>query len=143
MICFFPFFFFISQPIHIAKFSIDFDGSKHAPAVWRLEKSLDFGKTWNVWQYFVKDPDNCELLGIKSSSNEVGSVIDNVICSSQLYVKNQPIVVDLMENQLLEDWTRATNVRLHFYEWKFNINPLRNSKISESVSYIPFIGRQS
>lgn len=136
-----------SQLIHIAKFSIDFDGSKHAPALWSLERSTDFGQTWSVWNYFVKDADNCELIrsSSSSSSNEVVSDVDDVICSSQSYLKNQRIVVDLMEIQLLksntvipqalEEWTRVTSIRLHFYEWKVNIKPLRNSKISENVSY--------
>lgn len=128
-----------AQPIHTARFTIDFDGSKHAPAMWSLEKSIDFGRSWSVWQHFVKDADNCELLGV-SSSNEVSYGG----CSSQSYGKNQRIVVDLMEMQLLnsndgileasEDWPRATSIRLHFYEWKINIKPLGKSKLSKSVS---------
>lgn len=107
--------------------------------MWSLEKSIDFGRTWSVWQHFVKDADNCELFGV-SPSNEVSYGG----CSSHSYVKSQRIIIDLMEMQLLssndgileasEDWPRATSIRLHFYEWKINIKPLGKSKLSKSVS---------
>lgn len=115
--------------------------------MWSLEKSTDFGQTWSVWQYFVKDADNCELLGVASSLTNEVSYEDNVICSSRSYAKNPRIVVDLMDAELLkfantdiaealEARSRTTNVRLHFYKWISNITPLRNSKIGENVSVV-------
>lgn len=113
--------------------------------MWSLEQSADFGETWRVWQYFVKDPDNCELLGITSSSSNEVSYEDNEICSMHSYAKNNRVVVDLMDTELLksntdlrealEERSLTTNIRLHFYEWKVNIQPLKNSKIGENVSF--------
>lgn len=134
------------QAIHIAKFSIEFVGSKHAPALWSLEKSTDYGKTWSVWHFITNDPYNCELLGIESTSDGT-STADNSTCLMQPYVVNQPITIDLMKNHQLTtnkvksdtlvEWTRATSVRLHFYGLKVNLKHfplLKKPNITETVN---------
>lgn len=68
-------------------------------------------------------------------------------CSAQQYVKNKPIAIDLMDNRQLitnnvksegfDEWTRATDVRLHFYGLKFDVKHfplLKNPNITETVS---------
>lgn len=113
-----------------------------------MEKSTDCGKTWSVWQYFVKDSDDCELLGVEPALDEnATAAAANVVCSSQQYVKNRPIAIDLLNNhqlitnnvksEVLDEWTRTTSVRLHFYGLKIDLKYfplLKNPNITENVS---------
>lgn len=136
----------------MAKLSIEFVGSKHAPAVWSLDKSIDYGKTWRVLRYFVKNPDDCELLGIDLATDG-NYFTDYVTCSPQKYQTNRPLVIDLTKNQQLitnkvkseefDEWTRATNVRLHFYGLKIDLKYfplLKNPNITETVSLYKMFG---
>lgn len=142
-----------NQVVHIAKLSIEFEGSKHAPAIWSLESSIDHGKTWSVREYIVKNPDDCELLGVDSSTVD-NFAAGNVSCSPHQYQANRPIVIDLLRNHQLitnnvtygdamNEWTRTTSIRLRFYGLKMDLKYfplLKDPNITETVSALELIG---
>jgi len=47
------------QEFHIAYVIIKMANSPR-PGVWILERSSDFGKTWQAWQYFADTPVDCK-----------------------------------------------------------------------------------
>lgn len=111
-----------------------------------MEKSIDHGKTWSVWQYIVKNPDDCELLGVEPSLDDNFTGV-NVTCSPHQYHKNRSTVIDLLKNhqlatnnvksEALNEWTRVTSFRLHFYGLKMDLKYfplLKNQNITETVS---------
>lgn len=89
------------------------------PAIWSLEKSIDHGETWSVWQYFVKDSDNCELLHSYRATDKKKTGVA-AICSSQSYIENSPIFIYLIKNQkftiddpnweVVEEWIRVSTM---------------------------------
>lgn len=95
------------------------------PAAWALERSRDHGKTWLPWQYFAQSPAQCEeLFGPDSNAPILND--DDVICSTaysqivplengQIFirlVKNRPSSNNFSHSHLLQQFTRATDVRL-------------------------------
>ncbi|XP_029653643.1 laminin subunit alpha [Octopus sinensis] len=101
------------------------------PGVWALEKSTDFGKTWNPWQYFAGNPNEC-LQFFNASTSEVPEEDDEVICTTKFSkvvpLENGEIIVSLVDDrpnaqnfsnsQKLQDWTKATSVRLRLLQTK-------------------------
>jgi laminin alpha 3/5 len=109
------------------------------PAVWELQKSSDNGATWSTWQYFADSASECQNVFNTSSSNKLKQD-DQVICVTE-YSKIVPleggeIVVSLVNNRpssknfshsdVLQNWTRATNVRLRLLRTKTLLSHLVN-----------------
>ncbi|XP_075991137.1 laminin subunit alpha isoform X2 [Anticarsia gemmatalis] len=106
-------------------------GNSPRPGLWVLEKSTDYGKTFKPWQYFSDSPQDCERYFGKESLQPI-TRDDSVICSTE-YSKIVPleggeIPISLLNNRpsanayfnstVLQEWTRATNVRLRLMRTK-------------------------
>ncbi|XP_077991288.1 laminin subunit alpha-5-like [Glandiceps talaboti] len=112
------------QQFHVAYIIIKFANSPR-PAIWVLERSTDYGRTFTPWQYFASTDTDCNtqfgmhsLLPIKRD--------DQVICSTEyskiVPLENGEIVVSLVNGrpnannfshaEILQEWTKATNVRI-------------------------------
>jgi laminin alpha 3/5 len=59
------------------------------PGVWALEKSVDYGETYEPWQYFADTPSDCYNF-FASSANERIQKDDDVICTTD-YSKVLPV----------------------------------------------------
>ncbi|XP_050725715.1 laminin subunit alpha-like isoform X5 [Eriocheir sinensis] len=106
-------------------------GNSPRPGVWVLERSVDNGETYTPWQYFADSPGDCEsYFGFESL--EPISEDDDVICvthfSKVVPLEGGEIVVSLLNNRpsansffnssVLQEFTRATNVRLRLLRTK-------------------------
>lgn len=64
-------------------------GNSPRPALWILEKSADYGKTWQPWQYFSDSPDDCAHYFGRESLQPI-TKDDSVICTTE-YSKIVPL----------------------------------------------------
>ncbi|XP_053782326.1 laminin subunit alpha-5 isoform X2 [Desmodus rotundus] len=116
----------LGQVFHVAYVLIKFANSPR-PDLWVLERSTDFGHTYQPWQYFASSRRDC-LERFGAQTLERISKDDDVICSTEysriVPLENGEIVVSLVNGRpgamnfsyspLLRDFTKATNVRLRF-----------------------------
>ncbi|XP_077572690.1 laminin subunit alpha-5 isoform X2 [Stigmatopora nigra] len=116
----------LGQLFHVAYVLIKFANSPR-PDLWVLERSVDFGQTYQPWQYFSSSKRDCiERFGqqtIERISND-----NDVICTTEysriVPLENGEIVVSLVNGRpgamnfsyspVLRDFTKATNIRLRF-----------------------------
>ncbi|XP_051961295.1 laminin subunit alpha-5-like [Xyrauchen texanus] len=116
----------LGQLFHVAYVLIKFANSPR-PDLWVLEHSIDFGKTYQPWQYFASSKRDCiERFGQRSI--ERISHDNDVICTTEysriVPLENGEIVVSLVNGRpgamnfsyspFLRDFTKATNIRLRF-----------------------------
>uniref|UniRef100_A0A0P4VVW3 Laminin subunit alpha n=1 Tax=Scylla olivacea TaxID=85551 RepID=A0A0P4VVW3_SCYOL len=106
-------------------------GNSPRPGVWVLERSVDNGLTYNPWQYFADSPGDCEKYFGRESLDPIMDD-DDVICvthfSKVVPLEGGEIVVSLLNNRpsansffnssKLQEFTRATNVRLRLLRTK-------------------------
>ena len=52
------------------------------PGVWVLERSTDFGKTWNPWQFFADTPSDCYQF-FEAAADEELYYDDQVLCTTE------------------------------------------------------------
>ncbi|VBB28863.1 unnamed protein product [Acanthocheilonema viteae] len=69
------------------------------PGSWVLERSIDGGKTYMPWQYFAETPAECDRIMIN-------------------LLENRPGKHNFSHSQVLQNFTRATNVRLRLLRTK-------------------------
>ncbi|RVE52213.1 hypothetical protein evm_003132 [Chilo suppressalis] len=120
----------LGQEFHVAYVFLKM-GNSPRPGLWTLEKSTDYGKTFKPWQYFSESTQDCERYFGKESLQPI-TRDDSVICSTE-YSKIVPleggeIPVSLLNYRpsankyfsslVLQEWTRATNVRLRLLRTK-------------------------
>ncbi|KAJ8738019.1 hypothetical protein PYW08_000614 [Mythimna loreyi] len=120
----------LGQEFHVAYVFVKM-GNSPRPGLWMLEKSTDYGKTFKPWQYFSDSPQDCERYFGKESLQPI-TRDDSVICSTE-YSKIVPleggeIPISLLNyrpsantyfnSSVLQEWTRATNVRLRLLRTK-------------------------
>ncbi|XP_049703370.2 laminin subunit alpha [Helicoverpa armigera] len=120
----------LGQEFHVAYVFVKM-GNSPRPGLWMLEKSTDYGKTFKPWQYFSESPQDCERYFGKESLQPI-TKDDSVICSTE-YSKIVPleggeIPISLLNyrpsantyfnSSVLQEWTRATNVRLRLLRTK-------------------------
>eukprot|EP00063_Salmo_salar_P020916 XP_013995751.1 PREDICTED: laminin subunit alpha-3-like isoform X7 [Salmo salar] len=116
----------LGQLFHVAYVLIKFANAPR-PDLWVLERSLDHGKTYTSWQYFAHSERECiERFGKQPNGRIVGD--DDQICTTEysktVPLENGEIVVSLVNGRpgsknfsyspVLRDFTKATNIRLHF-----------------------------
>ena len=101
------------------------------PGVWALEKSTDNGKTFQPWQYFADSEMDCYNIFATRTTKRIEKD-DDVICTTEyskvLPLEGGEILVSLVNNRpnsknfthadVLQNWTRATNVRLRLMRTK-------------------------
>ncbi|XP_032527888.2 laminin subunit alpha [Danaus plexippus] len=120
----------LGQEFHVAYVFVRM-GNSPRPGLWALEKSTDYGKTFKPWQYFSDSPQDCERYFGRESLQPI-TKDDSVICSTE-YSKIVPleggeIPISLLNyrpsankyfnSSVLQEWTRATNVRLRLLRTK-------------------------
>ncbi|KAM6929230.1 laminin subunit alpha-5 [Lycodopsis pacificus] len=116
----------LGQLFHVAYVLIKFANSPR-PDLWVLERSVDFGQTYQPWQYFASSKRDCiERFGqetIERISND-----NDIVCTTEysriVPLENGEIVVSLVNGRpgalnfsyspVLRDFTKATNIRLRF-----------------------------
>jgi laminin, alpha 3/5 len=57
-------------------------GNSPRPGLWTLEKSSDYGKSWQPWQHFSDSPSDCEIYFGKESLNAIRKD-DDVVCTTE------------------------------------------------------------
>jgi len=120
----------LGQVFHVAYVLIKFANSPRA-GTWVLERSSDFGKTFKPWQYFANTQSDCSYLFGKDSQSQV-TRDDSVICtyaySEAVPLENGEVIVPLVKGRpgadnfsyaaVLQEWSKATNIRLRFLRTK-------------------------
>ncbi|XP_032950485.1 laminin subunit alpha-5 [Rhinolophus ferrumequinum] len=116
----------LGQVFHVAYVLIKFANAPR-PDLWVLERSMDFGHTYQPWQYFASSKRDClERFGPRTLERITRD--DDVICTTEysriVPLENGEIVVSLVNRRpgamnfsyspLLRDFTKATNIRLRF-----------------------------
>ncbi|KAI5095781.1 laminin subunit alpha-5 isoform X1 [Silurus meridionalis] len=116
----------LGQLFHVAYVLIKFANSPR-PDLWVLERSVDFGKTYQPWQFFASSKRDCiERFGQRTIEriNHDNDVICTTEYSRIVPLENGEIVVSLVNGRpgamnfsyspVLRDFTKATNIRLRF-----------------------------
>ncbi|VDM96599.1 unnamed protein product [Thelazia callipaeda] len=120
----------LEQEFHVAYVWIQMANSPR-PGSWVLERSVDGGKIYNPWQYFAETPAECDRLFGRHTLQPIVSD-DTVICTHEFSgihpMENAEIMINLLENrpgkhnfshsEVLQNFTRATNVRLRLLRTK-------------------------
>ncbi|XP_030765960.1 laminin subunit alpha [Sitophilus oryzae] len=120
----------LGQEFHVAYVYITM-GNSPRPGLWVLEKSADYGKTYTPWQYFSDSPADCETYFGKESLQPI-TRDDSVICTTEYskivpleggeipigVLKHRPSATHYFNSTVLQEWTRATNVRFRFLRTK-------------------------
>ncbi|XP_053250423.1 laminin subunit alpha-5 isoform X2 [Podarcis raffonei] len=116
----------LGQLFHVAYVLIKFANSPR-PDLWVLERSTDFGLTYEPWQYFASSKRDCiEKFGLRTVERITKD--DDAICTTEysriVPLENGEIVVSLVNGRpgamnfsyspLLRNFTKATNIRLRF-----------------------------
>ncbi|XP_012628358.3 laminin subunit alpha-5 [Microcebus murinus] len=116
----------LGQVFHVAYVLIKFANSPR-PDLWVLERSTDFGHTYQPWQFFASSKRDClERFGPRTLERITRD--DDAICTTEysriVPLENGEIVVSLVNGRpgamnfsyspLLRNFTKATNIRLRF-----------------------------
>ncbi|XP_060941018.1 laminin subunit alpha-3-like isoform X2 [Limanda limanda] len=116
----------LGQLFHVAYVLIKFANSPR-PDLWVLERSVDYGRTYHPWQYFAHSKREC-LEKFRKQPNARVVNDDDQLCTTEysrtVPLENGEIVVSLVNGRpgsknftyspVLRDFTKATNIRLHF-----------------------------
>ncbi|XP_039591850.1 laminin subunit alpha-5 isoform X1 [Polypterus senegalus] len=116
----------LGQLFHVAYVLIKFANSPR-PDLWVLERSVDFGLTYQPWQFFASSKRDCiEKFGQRTVERIIKD--SDVICTTEysriVPLENGEIVVSLVNGRPgamnfsyspdLRDFTKATSIRLRF-----------------------------
>nr|XP_046263462.1 laminin subunit alpha-3-like isoform X2 [Scatophagus argus] len=116
----------LGQLFHVAYILIKFANSPR-PDLWVLERSVDNGRTFTPWQYFAHSKHEC-IERFRKQPNARIINDDDQLCTTEysriVPLENGEIVVSLVNGRpgsrnftyspVLRDFTKATNIRLHF-----------------------------
>ncbi|PIK43996.1 putative laminin subunit alpha-5-like [Apostichopus japonicus] len=116
---------FVSFQLYHVAYIIIKSANSPRPGQFILERSRDYGATYQPWQYFAKSESDClNSFGMKSISDITYD--DDVICTDEysniVPLEDGEIVVSLVNgrpgsgnfsySETLQEWTKATNIRL-------------------------------
>ncbi|XP_028282768.1 laminin subunit alpha-3-like isoform X2 [Parambassis ranga] len=116
----------LGQLFHVAYVLIKFANSPR-PDLWVLERSVDNGRTFTPWQFFAHSKHEC-IERFRKQPNARIFNDDDQLCTTEysriVPLENGEIVVSLVNGRpgsknftyspVLQDFTKATNIRLHF-----------------------------
>ncbi|XP_034038308.1 LOW QUALITY PROTEIN: laminin subunit alpha-3-like [Thalassophryne amazonica] len=116
----------LGQLFHVAYVLIKFANSPR-PDLWVLERSWTMGRTYSPWQYFAHSKHECIERFAKQPNGRILRD-DDQLCTTEysriVPLENGEIVVSLVNGRpgsrnftyspVLQDFTKATNIRLHF-----------------------------
>ncbi len=116
------------------------------PGVWELQRSSDYGETWNTWQYFADSAAECTRI-FNTSITKTIQRDDEVICTDKYskvlpleggeilvsLVNSRPNAKNFSHSDVLQNWTRATNVRLKLLKTKTLLSHLIYVKKQEAT----------
>ncbi|GMR41651.1 hypothetical protein PMAYCL1PPCAC_11846, partial [Pristionchus mayeri] len=143
----------LNQEFHVAYVWVQMANSPK-PGTWVLERSTDYGKSWMPWFYFADSDAECmRRFGVESLAPIERD--DQVICRSDLSsihpFENGEILLNLMENRpsrdsfmsstSLQDFTRATNVRMRLISTRtlqghlMDLNEMSNPTVTRRYFY--------
>ncbi len=120
----------LGQEFHVAYIYIKMANSPR-PGIWALEKSTDHGKTFTPWQYFADSKSDCfNNFGVLPTKTIDAD--DQVVCTTEYskvlpveggeillsLVNNRPSSKNFTHSEVLQQWTRATTVRLRLLRTK-------------------------
>ncbi|KAG8193252.1 hypothetical protein JTE90_005598 [Oedothorax gibbosus] len=120
----------LGQEFHVAYVFIKM-GNSPRPGVWVLERSKDNGTTYTPWQYFADTPGDC-VQNFGPDSLQPLLKDNTVICETKFSkvvpLEQGEIVVSLLNGRpnadnfsyspVLQEFTKATNIRLRFLRTK-------------------------
>lgn len=120
----------LGQEFHVAYVFIRM-GNSPRPGLWILEKSADYGSTWSPWQYFSDSKADCDTYFGKESLEPI-SRDDSVVCTTEFSkilpleggeiaistLKHRPSAHNYFNSSVLQEWTRATNIRFRLLRTK-------------------------
>ncbi|XP_063239907.1 laminin subunit alpha [Bacillus rossius redtenbacheri] len=120
----------LGQEFHVAYVFIKMANAPR-PGVWVLERSVDNGQTFQPWQFFADSLGDCEKF-FGSNSLQPITRDDSVVCETQYskivpleggeivvsLLNNRPSANDFFNSTVLQEWTRATNIRLRLLRHK-------------------------
>ncbi|XP_017779043.1 PREDICTED: laminin subunit alpha isoform X2 [Nicrophorus vespilloides] len=120
----------LGQEFHVAYVYVKM-GNSPRPGLWVLEKSVDYGKTFSPWQYFGESRADC-MAHFGDKSLDPITKDDSVICTTDYskivpleggeipipLLKDRPSASHYFNSSVLQEWTRATNVRLRMLRTK-------------------------
>lgn len=106
-------------------------GNSPRPGLWTLEKSSDYGQTWTAWQHFSDTPSDCETYFGRDSLKPITSDND-IVCTTEyskivpleggeipvMLLNNRPSANNYFNSSVLQEWTRATNIRIRLLRTK-------------------------
>lgn len=118
------------QEFHVAYLFIRM-GNSPRPGLWTLEKSTDYGKSWTPWMHFSDSVHDCITYFGKDSYKPI-TRDDDVICSTEfsrivplengeipvMLLNDRPSASNYFNSTVLQEWTRATNVRIRLLRTK-------------------------
>ncbi|XP_050097931.1 laminin subunit alpha isoform X1 [Anopheles aquasalis] len=118
------------QEFHVAYLFIRM-GNSPRPGLWSLEKSSDYGKTWTPWQHFSDSPADCVTF-FGANSLKPLQHDDDVICTMEhskivpleggeipiRLLNNRPSANNYFNSSTLQEWSRATNIRIRLLRTK-------------------------
>ncbi|XP_058060994.1 laminin subunit alpha [Anopheles bellator] len=118
------------QEFHVAYLFIRM-GNSPRPGLWSLEKSSDYGKSWTPWQHFSDSPADCVTFFGPDSLKPLQHDND-VICTMEhskivpleggeipiRLLNNRPSANNYFNSSTLQEWSRATNVRIRLLRTK-------------------------
>lgn len=120
----------LGQEFHVAYVFIKMANSPR-PGVWVLERSTDNGKTYKAWQYFADSIDDCRAIfgqDVEDSIKRDDSVICETKFSKVVPLEGGEMVISLLNGRpsadnftyspVLQEWTKATNVRMRLLRTK-------------------------
>ncbi|XP_076440495.1 laminin subunit alpha-like [Babylonia areolata] len=120
----------LGQEFHVAYVFIRMANSPR-PGVWVLERSTDFGKTWQPWQFFADTPSDC-LKFFETTAEDPIYYDDQVLCTTEFskvvpleggeivvsLVNGRPSAENFSNADVLQEWTKATDVQLRMLRTK-------------------------
>ncbi|ALC44510.1 LanA [Drosophila busckii] len=133
------------QEFHVAYLFIRM-GNSPRPGLWTLEKSTDYGKTWSPWQHFSDTPTDCDTYFGKETYKPI-TRDDDVICTTEyskivplengeipvMLLNGRPSSTNYFNSTVLQEWTRATNVRIRLLRTKNLLGQLMTFQLVDAA----------